>query len=497
MTKPSEKVSVREKLGYSLSDIATNFFFQSMILYQTRFYTDTAGLSAVAVGSMFLILRLGDAIFDPVVGALSDRTQSRWGKFRPWILFTAVPFGVVFWLVYVTPDTSPTGKLIYAYITYAFVMMFYSANNTPYSALMGVMTPDSSERSSIASYRFVGALIGQFFIQALPLPLVAKFGQGDSAKGWAVTMAIFGSLIIILNLITFASTRERVQPLPGQKASLSADLKNVLSCRPWILMFVLTLLIFTMLVVRGSSTNYLFAYYLDAQQLRAFLDKLGLAGSTGSLTAWQSVRNSLGLLVKPDGSNAAAVGVSLFFVIGSLIQIVGIIFSKPLADRFGKKSVFIAGMTVTMIATVLVFFIGPTSISTAFGLSVLWAVGWGPTVPLLWVMIADVADYSEWQTSRRATGFMYAGILFALKAGLSLGGALSAWVLTLYGYVPNVAQTGRALLGIRLGASIYPALAMVFGLVCLIVYPIGKQLNLRIQDELTERRRQLVNAHSA
>ncbi|HYW70479.1 MAG TPA: MFS transporter [Pyrinomonadaceae bacterium] len=494
MTNTTHKLSVKEKIGYSFSDVATNFFFQSMILYQTRFYTDTAGLSAVAVGSMFLILRLGDAVFDPVVGALSDRTQTRWGKFRPWILFTAAPFGLIFWLVYVTPNISPAGKLIYAYLTYALVMMIYSANNTPYSALMGVMTPDSSERSSIASYRFVGALIGQFFIQALPLPLVAKLGQGDSAKGWAITMAIFGGLIIVFNLITFATTRERVQPLPGQKASLGADLKNVFSCRPWIIMFVLTLLIFTMLVVRGSSSNYFFAYYLDTQQLRGFLDKLGLAGSNGSLTAWQSVLNSLGLLVKPDGSNAAAVGVSLFFVIGSLIQIVGIIFSKPLADRFGKKAVFIAGVAVTLVATVLVFFVGPSSIGAMYGLSILWAIGWGPTVPLLWVMIADVADYSEWQTSRRATGFMYAGILFALKAGLSLGGALSAWILDLYGYVPNVAQTEHALFGIRLGASVYPAVAMALGLICLIIYPIGKKLNIRIQDELAQRRQEFATA---
>lgn len=485
----SSRLSVREKIGYSLGDIATNFFFQSMILYQTRFYTDTAGLSAVAVGSMFLVLRLADAVFDPVIGALADRTQTRWGKFRPWVLFTAVPFGLVFWLVYVTPNIGAQGKLIYAYLTYTLVMMLYSANNTPYSALMGVMTPDVSERSSIASYRFVGALVGQFIIQALPLPLVIKFGKGDSARGWAITMAIFGAIIIILNLLTFASTRERVQPLPGQKASLKEDLKNVFSCRPWIVMFVLTLLIFTMLVVRGSSSNYFFAYYLDPQQLRAFLDKLGLVGTAGTATSWQAVLNAFGLLVNPDGSNAAAVGLSLFFVIGSLIQIIGIIFSKPLADRFGKKAVFIAGMSVTTVATILVFFIGPASVSLMFGLSILWAIGWGPTVPLLWVMIADVADYSEWQTSRRATGFMYAGILFALKAGLSLGGALSAWVIDAYGYVPNVPQTERALLGIRLGASIYPAMAMVLGLLCLFIYPIGKKLNLRIQDELVERRR--------
>jgi Na+/melibiose symporter-like transporter len=484
------RLPVKEKLGYALGDVATNFFFQSMILYQTRFYTDTAGLSAAAVGSMFLVLRLADAFFDPVIGALADRTETRWGKFRPWILFTAIPFGVIFWLVYVVPDFGPTGKLIYAYITYTLVMILYSASNTPYSALMGVMTPDASERSSIASYRFVGALVGQFIIQALPLPLVVKFGGSvNSARGWAITMAIFGAAIVVLNLIAFVSTRERVAPPPEQKPSLREDLRNVFTCGPWVVMFVLTLLVFTMLVVRGSSTNYFFAYYLDQQQLRAFLDRLGLAAANGAATWWEMVLDSLGLLVKADGSNAAAVGLSLFFVLGSLVQIVGIILSKPLADRFGKKGVFIAGVAVTAVATALIFSAGPTSIGYVFALGILWAIGWGPTVPLLWVMIADVADYSEWKTARRATGFMYAGILFALKAGLSLGGALSAWVLEAYGYVPNVAQTERALLGIRLGASIYPAVALAFVLICLVIYPIGKRLNLRIQNELEERRK--------
>ena len=498
MADSTHRLASREKIGYALGDIATNFFFQSMILYQTRFYTDTAGLSAVAVGSMFLVLRLGDAVIDPVIGALSDRTQTRWGKFRPWILGTAVPFGVIFWLVYVTPDFGPQGKLVYAYITYTLVMMLYSANNTPYSALMGVMTPDSSERSSIAGYRFVGALIGQFVIQALPLPLVAKLGHGNSARGWAITMAIFGALIIVLNLITFATTRERVFPAPGQRPSLRNDLRDVFTCRPWIVMFVLTLLIFTMLVVRGSSLNYLFAYYLDQDTLKALLDKLGLAAvGAGQPTFWKSGLNALGLLANPDGSNAAAVSLSLFFVVGSLIQIVGIIFSKPLADRFGKKAVFIAGMAVTTIATVLVFFVTPTSMTMLIVLGLLWPIGWGPTVPLLWVMIADVADFSEWKNSRRATGFMYAGILFALKAGLSLGGALSAWVIAAYGYVPNVVQTPRALLGIRLGASIYPAVALCFGIVCLVIYPIGKALNIRIQDELTERRRKYATPGTA
>jgi Na+/melibiose symporter-like transporter len=482
------RVPAREKVGYALGDIATNFFFQSMILYQTRYYTDTVGLSAVAVGTMFLVLRLGDAFLDPMIGALSDRTQTRWGKFRPWILGTAVPFGLVFWLVYVTPDFGPAGRLVYAYVTYSLVMFLYSANNTPYSALMGVMTPDASERSSIASYRFVGALLGQFVIQALPLPLVAKLGGGNSARGWALTMAIFGAGIIVLNLITFATTRERVAPPPGQKASLREDVRNVFTSRPWMVMFILTLLVFTMLVVRGSSSNYFFAYYLDKAEVMAFLERAGLGARTGEASGGSAVLGSLGLLVQPDGSNAAAVGLSLFFVIGSVVQIGGILVSKPLADRFGKKAVFIAGAAVTTLATALVFLVGTTQVGLMFWLSVLWAIGWGPTIPLLWVMIADVADHSEWLTGRRATGFMFAGILFALKAGLSLGGALSAWIVDLHGYVPNVAQTESALLGIRLGASLYPALMLGAGIVCLVVYPIGKQLNLRIQDELAERR---------
>ena len=181
-------------------------------------------------------------------------------------------------------------------------------------------------------------------------------------------------------------------------------------------------------------------------------------------------------------------GLSLFFVVGSVVQIAGIMASKPLADRFGKKAVFIAGASVTTLATALVFLVGPTQVGTMFWLSILWALGWGPTIPLLWVMIADVADHSEWLTGRRATGFMFAGILFALKGGLSLGGALSAWIVNLYGYVPNAVQTERALLGIRLGASLYPALMLGLGIVCLVVYPIGKKLNQRIQDELAERR---------
>lgn len=224
--------------------------------------------------------------------------------------------------------------------------------------------------------------------------------------------------------------------------------------------------------------------------MRGFLDHFGLATVTsGESPVWHRFLNVLGLQVLPDASNASSVGQSFFFQVGSIIQIICILFSKPLADRFGKKTVFIVGFFITIAATVAVFFVSPTQMSALFWLSVIWGLGWGPTVPLLWVMIADVADYSEWQTGRRATGFMYAGILFALKAGLGLGGALSGWIVDWYGYVPNVAQTAHALLGIRLGASLYSAVPLLIGLVCLFLYPVSKSLNLQIQNELEERRR--------
>jgi Na+/melibiose symporter-like transporter len=256
-------------------------------------------------------------------------------------------------------------------------------------------------------------------------------------------------------------------------------------------MFLLTLLLFTTIALRSSAVNYLFAYYMDQNAVKDFLGHVGLgAAATGADSSLgKSALDALGLLVKPDGSNAASVGLSLFMVLGNVIQVIGILLSKPLAERFGKKAVFIAGLSMTTLANLVVFCVSPTSVTLLVMLSALWSLGWGPTVPLLWVMIADAADYSEWKSQRRATGFMYAGILFALKAGLGLGGALVSWIMDAYGYVANVAQSAQSLLGIRLSASLFSAIPFFVALICLAAYPISKQLNLQIQSELTERRK--------
>jgi glycoside/pentoside/hexuronide:cation symporter, GPH family len=493
MSDPSQKLTVREKMGYSIGDVGTNFIFMSMILYQGRFYTDTMGISAVAVGWMFILVRGADAVFDPIVGALSDRTESRWGKFRPWLLWTSLPLGVIFWLSYLTPHFGPGGKLAYACVTYVLLMMLYSANNTPYSALNGVMTADASERTSASTYRFIAAMIGQFVIQALALPLVDKLGRGDDARGWALTMGVFAALMVVFYLVAFANTRERVAPDPRQKNSVRSDLVDIFSCRPWVMMFLLTLFLFTALAMRGSSMNYYFAYYVSKSRLAAFLGSVGLGASGGS-SWWTRGLGTIGLIVRPDGGNVVSVGLSFFLMSANLVQIPGILASRALSDRFGKKTVFIAGLSLATLAAALIVVVPPESIALLFGLCMLWPLAWGPTIPLLWVMIADVADYSEWKNSRRATGFVYAGIIFALKAGLGFGGALGGWLLAASGYVPNVAQSARALQGIRLCMTIFSALPFALGVLCLVLYPIGKELNLRLQTELAERRRSLSGA---
>ena len=484
-----QRLSFREKVGYSLGDAATNFFFQTMLMFQNRFYTDTFGLSAAAAFWLFLLVRLWDAFFDPVVGVLSDRTETRWGKFRPWVLWSALPFGLVFWLTFNTPSFGPSAKIIYAWATYVLLMMFYSANNTPYSALTGVMTEDVNERTSISTYRFFSAMVATLIVQGLTRPLVYKFGHGDDARGWSITIGIYASLCVVFYLITFLSVRERVRPDPAQKTSVRGDMADVFKCAPWVVMFLLTLCIFITLAWRGSSMDYYFTYYVDRAKLVDFLNAIGLGGAAaGDSSWWKTVLGWFGLIVAPDGSNAGGVGFGFFNMTGIVLTIVGVLCSKPLAMRFGKKAVFLTGLGAATVITALIYVVPRDSIVLLFWLSLAWPAAWGPTIPLLWAMIADVADYSEWKTGRRATGFVYAGIVFALKAGL-MGGALTNLVLAAHGYVANVPQSERALHGIRLSATVYAAIPFALGIVCLILYPISKELNLRIGDELSARRK--------
>jgi len=492
----SQKLSVKEKIGYGFGDAAANFVFQTMLIFQLGFYTDVYGITAAAAGTLLLVGRFWDALFDPFMGVVADRTNTRWGKFRPWVLWAAIPFAVMFFLAFTTPNFGATGKMVYAYITYILLMTVYSVGNLPYSALNGVITGDVNERTSLSSYRFFFAMSASLVVQGLTLPLVSKFGQGDNVKGWSLTIGLFALISIVCFVITFLSVRERIQPDPKQKSSPKQDFADLLKNPPWISMFVLTLFLFVTLALWGSAMFYYFSYYVDKVALFNSLGSWGFVATAAGQTSswWHDLLNAFGLIAKEDTSNVASVGFSLFNMCGMVCNIVGVLFSKALAVRFGKKSVYLVGMFLTTLFTALFILLPADAVGLAFVLNILKSLAYGPTIPLLWAMMADVADFAEWKTKRRATGVVFAGIVFALKAGLGLGGAICGWLLAAYGYAPNAVQTDHALFGIRMTASIFPAITFFIAVIALSFYGISKKLNLQIQDELAERRKSFSTA---
>ena len=491
MSAKPQKLSFIEKAGYSLGDAAANFVFQTMILFQLSFYTDTLGIMAAAAGTLLLVGRLWDAFFDPMMGSIADRTKTRWGKFRPWVLWTAIPWGVVMVLAYSTPDWGMTGKLAYACLTNILLMTLYSANNTPYSAMTGVMTGDINERTRLSSYRFVAAMMAQLIVGGFTLPLVAKFGHGNNAKGWQMTMALWATICVVCFVITFLTTRERIQPDPKQKVSAKQDFGDLLKNGPWIAMFTLTVCHFLVLAMRGGTMFYYFRYYVDQDRLYGLLQSLGLSSASGTFATgtWHYLLSAFGLIVDGARTNVSSVGFSLFNMSSLFVTLLGVLCSTFLSIRYGKRAVAIAGFSMTTVFMALFVLLPPDAVGTMFILEYARVLTYGPTIPLIWAIFADVVDYAEWKTGRRTTGVIYATILFGLKAGLSLGGAIAGWLLTGYGYRANAVQTAGALRGIRMTMSVYPSAFFLIVIVCLICYKIGKKLNIQIQDELAERRK--------
>ena len=495
MNNMNQKISISEKIGYSLGDCSANLVFQMMMIYQTKFYTDVFGLEGAIAGSVMLIARIVDAFVDPTVGILSDKTQTRWGKYRPWILWTALPFMVFYVLAFYNPGIEDKSLVaVYATISYTLLMTLYSFNNTPYASLGGVMTSDIKERNSITSIRFVAATIAQFIVQGLTLPLVGKFAgaNGDKGHGWLCTISLFAVIGFIFFIITFFSARERITPPASQKTDTRKDIRDVFHSIPWRAMFILTLFLFTTLAMWGSAMNYYFENYVDANALYTFLDKLGLVAVEANASFSYNILNAFGLIVNSP-EKAYEVGFGVFDMVGALVQFFGVILlSSFLANRYGKKRVFIFCLTLTAIFTALFYFPNETDIETMFVLNFLKSLAYAPTVPLLWAMIADVADHSEYVNYRRATGFVFAGVVFALKAGLGIGGAILGFLLSGFGYVSGAgtAQTESAIHGIILSSSLIPAATFFIGVIALYFYPITKAYNEEMQAELTERRKQ-------
>ncbi len=498
MSDRAQQLTFREKAGYSLGDAAANFVFMTMILFQSNFYTDVFGLTALAAGNIILIARLWDAFFDPLMGVVADRTNTRWGRFRPWILWTAVPWCVVMFLAYYTPPGwNGTALILYAALTNIGLMTLYSMNNMPYSALGGVITGDLNERAKLNSFRFVAVNVAQFLVGGLTLPLVAKFAGADHNKqrGWAITMGIWAVLCLGCFLVTFATTKERIQPEPKQKSTAKQDFSDLLKNSPWLVMFVMTLVHFAILSLRGSAHYNYYHWFADKGALFDWLSTLGLTApplapgeaAPGGLLEW------LGYIVHADRaslttSNVADVANSIINMLGTGTIIIVILLSPKLSQRFGKKAVAVTGFALTAVMSAALYFVAPTNVGGMLAVQVLWSIVYAPTIPLIWAMFADVADYSEWKNRRRATGIIFATICFALKAGLSLGSATFLWLMSMYGYDASQPQTAQTLEGIRMCSSVFVALLFAICTGLLVIYKINRQLTQLIADELASRR---------
>lgn len=467
----SQKVSMKEKLGYSMGDAAANLVFQMMVIFQLKFYTDVFGLDGAIAGSILMIGSISAIIVDPAVGLLSDRTRTRWGKFRPWMIWTAIPFCIFYILAFYNPGIHDKELVAtYATISYVLLMTAYSFNNIPYVSLGGVITSDIQERTSIMTIRFIVVTIAQFVVQGLTLPLVDHFGNGNLQRGWTSTIILYAAIAFCLFIVTFLVSKERVQPPHIQKKNIRADIKDTFSDVSWNSMALLTFCLFVTLSMWGSAMNFYFQCNVDQKSLYDFLSHF----------------------IDIEQESAYSVGFSVFNMTTAIVQFMGVIFlSRYLANKYGKKKTFMVCLSLTAFFTAMFYIPSPTDVSLVFVLNILKSLAYAPTVPLLWAMIGDVADHVEYESHRRATGFCFSGIVLVLKLGLGFGGAIAGIIISMFGYVPGSesVQNESAMEGIRMVSSIVPALLFAVGVVALNFYPITKEYNESMQAELTMRRR--------
>ncbi|KAF2515026.1 MFS transporter [Flavobacterium zhairuonense] len=484
--KATEKLSVLEKIGYGLGDFAANLIFQTLLTFLAFFYTDVYKIPAGTASVIIFIGGFIGAFFNIIMGIIADRTQTRWGKFRPWILWTALPFGIGSILTFLTPNFNETGKIVYTLLTYFFLVLIYSANNLPYVALSGVLTGDMKERNSLSSYRFVAVMIAQFVIQSLLLPLVLIFGHGDKAVGFKNTMILFAVLGTICLLITFFTTKERILPSKKQESSVKQDFTDLSKNGPWLVMLLVTILVFITLSLKGGMYVFYFKYYLDPDAQTLFLNNIGF---TAFIQDLNNKMISMGLVDFQWPKDAPTSAFSLFNAGGILFMILGILISKPFADTFGKRNIYISFIFLSATSLLFFNFYSRTAIEIVFLTQLVHGFIYGVTIPLLWAMIADVADYSEWKNHRRATATVFSAMLVGLKIGISIGGALGAAFLSKYGYVAEeINQVPAAVEGIKLSVSIYPGFIFIISAVMLCFYKIDKKMEIQIESDLRERR---------
>jgi len=462
MSAENKKLSFWEKAGYGCGDLASVLFWQTITVYLLFFYTDVFGLAAAAAGTMIAVSRVLDAFFDVGIGMTADRTKTRWGKFRPYLIWMALPLAIVAVLAFSTPSFSSGGKLIYAYATFIAFMFFYSAINIPYTALLGVISSDPDDRTSASSFKFVGAYSAGIIVSATALPLAQYFGKGNDAQGWHMTMILYAVAAVIFFGITFLSTHERIQPIAKEKTSVKNDLKDITKNVPWLVLFSVTILFILFVCIRLSVTAHYFKYYIGTQSF-SFL------GKTHSFDfEWLA---------------------SAFNVVGQATSLLGVMLVPWFAKLLGRKKAVIILFLVALICTGAFFFLRPNDLIWIFGLQILGSVTGGPISPLLWAMYADTADYSEWKTGRRATGLVYSASIMSNKIGWAIGAMLAGWILALTGFQANVFQNMAVNAGLKSMMSIIPVIPGIFALLLLIFfYKLDEPIMKKVKEEVEARR---------
>jgi glycoside/pentoside/hexuronide:cation symporter, GPH family len=446
-------LTTREKISYGLADMGFNFYWANIITFLMIFYTDVFGISAAAAGSMLFAIKIINAVTDPVIGAAADRTTTRFGKFRPYLIWMAVPLAAAGVLTYTTPGLSQGGKLIWAYGTYLFMMTCYTGINIPYNALSGVMSSDPQERATINGLRFVLAFGGSTLATAMTPFLVKWLGHGNERFGWQLTMAIWGVAASVLFVVTFLNTRERIAPLAAQKTHVGQDVKDLAQNGPWMVLFFLALIIMMTITLRSSTAAYYFKYFVQRPALLA--------------------------AYVPTYMAAAAAGALL---------------TPVLTRYFEKKLLLMLLMSATGLLSMAFFFVPKDQITLMFVLQVIIGLVLGPKSPLVFSMYADTADYNEWRTGRRATALTFAAATFSQKLGTALAAAVMGSVFTALGYVANTAQTHRSQTGILMLMSFIPAAFAFAAVAVMAFYRLDRQAMAQIQIDLAQRKEKATHA---
>ena len=453
------RVTLKEKIGYGFGDAASSMFWKIFSFYLAIFYTDVFGISAAAAGTMFLLTRIWDTANDPIMGVIGDRTNTRWGKFRPYLLWVAIPFGIIGVLLFTTPDFGATGKLIYAYITYTVMMMAYTAINVPYASLLGVMTADSNDRTTLASYRMVFAFGGSLLVVAIFQPLVDLFKRGvEVTSAYQLTMIVTGVIAVIFFLFTFSWTKERIKPPKSQQNSLADDFKNLLGNVPWFILLGAGVMTLIFNSVRDGVAMYYFKYYI--------IDDTAVAISKMTFTFS-----------------------TLYFLLGQAFNMLGVMMAKPISSHLGKRRTFMYAMAGAAVLSGLFYLCTREQIMLVYVLQAMVSFCAGIIFPLLWSMYADTADYSEWKTGRRATGLVFSASSMSQKLGWTLGGAITLWLLGFYGFRANVEQTPETIHGIKYMLSIIPGIGALLSGLFMYFYKLDDKTLRKIEADLEERRK--------